>query len=198
MALILLSTAKTTALSGILHTIFFHRTFHAIRPINRDLLDITLPAVDDPDLETLIDQRATALVRQIDSSAQQVPFSTSATSAYSNIGNGTGGKGQVAVQFFEKRRKKSYFTFTKADEEVCWEQWTLDVTMARPKSDSDLGRVQEAVEVSLQKAALKVVSIASEEKDHIPPITTSETNPFPYQIVVNPKDPGWGKGIGLF
>jgi len=74
-------------------------------------------------LETLIDQRATALVRQIDDTAQQP--------------HGGSGRGQIAVQFFEKRRKKSYyFSFTKADEEVCWEQWTLDVTLAKPKNES--------------------------------------------------------------
>jgi hypothetical protein len=40
---------------------------------------------------------------------------------------------------------------------------------------------------SLQKAALKVVTIVNKHKDHIPPITTTDTNPFPYHIVINPK-----------
>lgn len=54
------------------------------------------------------------------------------------------------------------------------------------------------MEKSLQKAAMKVVSIASEEKDHIPPITTNETNPFPYQILVNPRESAWGRNMGIF
>ena len=29
---------------------------------------------------------------------------------------------------------------------------------------------------------MKIVTIANRNKDHIPPITTSETNPFPYKI----------------
>lgn len=102
---------------AILHTIFFHRYFIAIAPLTRDLLDLTLPAVDDVDLETLIDQRTAALVRAIESTHQQR------------------GRGQLVVQFFEKKRKKTYF-FGKADEEVCWEQWTLDVTLATPRTDS--------------------------------------------------------------
>lgn len=40
---------------------------------------------------------------------------------------------------------------------------------------------------SLQKAAFKILTIANKHKDHIPPITTTDANPFPYHIVVNPK-----------
>jgi len=53
------------------------------------------------------------------------------------------------------------------------------------------------MERSLQNAAMKIVTTAGEEKDHIPPITTSETNPFPYQILVNPKDNGWGRNMSI-
>lgn len=105
--------------AGILHTIFFHRYFPSIRPKSRDLLDVTLPVVDEVELETLIDQRATALIRQIDSTSNR----------HSNSG-----RGQVVVQFFEKKRRKAWFT--KAEEEVCWEQWTLDVTLATPRTES--------------------------------------------------------------
>ena len=54
------------------------------------------------------------------------------------------------------------------------------------------------MEAMLVKATLKIVAIVSKEKDHIPPITTMEANPFPYQIVVNPKDNGWGGRMGIF
>lgn len=43
------------------------------------------------------------------------------------------------------------------------------------------------MESSLTKTALKIVSTVNREKEHIPPITTSEQNPFPYTISVNPK-----------
>ena len=63
------------------------------------------------------------------------------------------------------------------------------------------------MESSLQKTAMKILAIVSRDKDHIPPITTSETNPFPYRIVVNPKQAlaqqglesygaGHGRGFG--
>jgi autophagy-related protein 101 len=54
------------------------------------------------------------------------------------------------------------------------------------------------METQLQRTAMKIVATVNREKDHIPPITTSESNPFPYQIVTNPKDEGWGTRIGIF
>jgi autophagy-related protein 101 len=48
----------------------------------------------------------------------------------------TGVRGLVSVQFFEKKRRKAWFT--KAEEEVCWEQWTLDVTLATPRTESGM------------------------------------------------------------
>lgn len=174
---------------GILHTIFFHRTFPAVRPIDRDVLDITLPAVDDVDIETLIDQQATALVRQMDHGT------------YSSYSGGNG-RGQLAVQFFEKRqpskqRISSYFFGGRAEEEVCWEEWTIDVTLARPRNETEIEKVRDAMETSLRKAAMKILTTASEEKEHIPPITTNETHPFPYKILVNPKEQA-RRGLSVF
>lgn len=80
---------------------------------------MTLPVVDEVELETLIDQRTSALIRQIDTTSNLHSNSV---------------RGQMAVQFFEKRRRKAWFS--KAEEEVCWEQWTLDVTLATPRTDS--------------------------------------------------------------
>ena len=54
------------------------------------------------------------------------------------------------------------------------------------------------MESSLQKTAMKIVAIVNRDKDHIPPITTSETNPFPYQIHVNQKDAGWATRMGIY
>lgn len=54
------------------------------------------------------------------------------------------------------------------------------------------------MEKSLQKTALKIINIVNRDKDHIPPITTTESNPFPYQILVNPKSDGWSQRMGIF
>jgi len=57
-------------------------------------------------------------------------------------------------------------------------------------------KVRRAMESSLQKTALKIVNIVNRDKDHIPPITTSEANPFPYKIMLNPKQEGYGNRFG--
>ena len=86
--------------------------------------------MNDVELETLIDSRVNALVRQ--------HLSTSSNS-YS-AGNGV--RGRIAVEFFEKKRRKSGMWFGglagKGEEEVCWEIWTLDVTIATPRTESGM------------------------------------------------------------
>ena len=59
-------------------------------------------------------------------------------------------------------------------------------------------KVMKAIESTLQKTAMKIITLVNRDKDHIPPITTSETNPFPFHIELNPRVEGWGKSIGMF
>jgi autophagy-related protein 101 len=54
------------------------------------------------------------------------------------------------------------------------------------------------MENMLQKAALKILSIVNGYKEHIPPITTSDANPFPYRIVLNPRTDSWSNRMGLY
>ncbi|KAI4124643.1 MAG: hypothetical protein LQ347_005661 [Umbilicaria vellea] len=171
---------------GILHTIFFHRYFPSIRPSSLEVLDLTLPLVNDPELETLVDTRVAQLIRQL----------SSTTSPNSSV------RGQIAVQFFEKKRRKGgglgWFGGGKGEEEVCWEVWMVEVTLAMPRTEAERTKVLKAMEMTLQKTAMKIVTIVNQYKDHIPPITTSEANPFPYQIVLNPRSENWGTRIGIF
>ncbi|THC95523.1 hypothetical protein EYZ11_004995 [Aspergillus tanneri] len=160
----------------------------------RDVLkDFTLPAINDVDLETLIESRISSLVRQHSSS--------SSSSASANEGAG-GVRGRIAVEFYEKKRRRSGMWFGglagKGEEEVCWEVWNLDVTIATPRTESERAKVRKAMENMLQKAALKILAVVNRDKDHIPPITTSDSNPFPYRIVLNPRTDGWQNGFGLY
>jgi len=59
-------------------------------------------------------------------------------------------------------------------------------------------KARRAMEMSLQRTAMKIVNIVNRDRNHIPPITTNETNPFPYQILINPKNDGWGQRMGIF
>lgn len=218
-----------TGIIGILHTIFFHRWFPALTPRTRDVLDLTLPHVDDVELETLIEQRTTALLRQLEASPDQTQQSPIAvqpqyTSSFARGGANPsaasttpgGGRGQVTVQFFEKKRRKAWI-MSRGDEEVCWESWTVRVTVAEPRTesgtltravktpmtstddDSERAKVRRAMEQTLLTAVMKIVTHANVHKDHIPPITAQGTNPFPYQINVNQKESGgWATRMGIY
>ncbi|KAJ5908195.1 hypothetical protein N7495_000877 [Penicillium taxi] len=190
------TTTVRDVLKGVLNLIFFHRYFPSIRPVTFEVLDFTLPAINDADLETLIDSRVSALVRQ--------HLSSAAGAQDGQVGGGGGGgvRGRIAVEFYEKKRRRSGLWFGglagKGEEEVCWEIWTLDVTIATPRTDSERAKVRKAMTNMLQKAAMKILTVVNKDKDHIPPITTSESNPFPYRIVVNPRTDAWGHRMGLF
>ena len=54
----------------------------------------------------------------------------------SRDGGERGQRGQVVVQFFEKKRRKGMTWFAKGDDTVCWEIWTLDVTLATPRTEN--------------------------------------------------------------
>ena len=54
---------------------------------------------------------------------------------------------------------------------------------------------------------MKAITLANSHKDHIPPITTTESNPFPYQICIgahpHQKDQqnaysGWATRMGIY
>ncbi|RSM09617.1 hypothetical protein CDV31_007630 [Fusarium ambrosium] len=176
---------------GILHAIFFHRFFPSVVPQTREVLDITLPHVDDDELETMIEQRVAALERQLD--AQR------SSGGAANTGTGTegGGRGQLAVQFFEKRRRKAWLS--RGDEEVCWETWTVKVTVAEPRTESERAKVRRAMEQTLLTSAMKIVTFTNTHKDHIPPITTQGTNPFPYKINLDQKEAtGWATRMRIY
>ncbi|KAI0879193.1 DUF1649-domain-containing protein [Hypoxylon argillaceum] len=195
---------------GILHTIFFHRFFPSLAPRSREVLDITLPFVEDAELDTMIEKRAAELARELDAERTHSHSSSSNVSFQHHLsqprGGGAaaaagsnGGRGNISVQFFEKKRRKTtWYMRTAYDEEVCWESWTVKVTVAEPRTESERAKVRKAMEQTLLTTAMKIVTCVNSHKDHIPPITTSETNPFPYQINVNQKDAGWATRMGIY
>lgn len=122
--------------------------------------------------------------------------------------------------FYEKKTKRAWFSSTSS--EVCWEQWaiTIDVVTnihekgrrsknvrrSGPACASRLkltrvhnhGRLLDRqrsiknMEKALSARFLSILRTVNERKDHIPPITTSEGNPFPYQIVIPTAADTWG------
>lgn len=127
------------------------------------------------------------------------------------------------VQFYEKRLRKAGWV-AKAEEKVSWEQWMLTVTLLAPcnkmgkfsstmfprkrkalfgRSPANIDVIEKTVmlkkiESQLEKTLREIIHIAGHNKDHIPPITSQEPNPFPYSIIISPKEDTWGTRIGIF
>lgn len=144
---------------GILHTIFFHRYFSPIKPSlyvpsstttsstssQTNSLPLPLPAIDVPEISAAIDTSTAALMAQL----------TSSSSSPSNVPPG-GSRGEIVVRFYDRksasRRKTAGYAGgwlgkfggggggggvgQMADEEVCWEEWCLQVVVARPRSEA--------------------------------------------------------------
>ncbi|KAK9236858.1 autophagy-related protein [Lipomyces kononenkoae] len=161
-------------IKAVLSSIFFHRLFGSIRPLSpaREVLDITYPSVDDPALDSLIDEKLTHLTAALDTSSQYTanqPYSGST-------------QPQIVVNFFEKKTRKAWFS--KSEEEVCWEEWTINILSITPRNETEKVRVAKSAESQLQTIIMKIIDIVNDNRDHIPPIATTEANPFPYQISI--------------
>ncbi|KAL1835897.1 hypothetical protein VTJ49DRAFT_5909 [Mycothermus thermophilus] len=218
---------------GILHTIFFLRYFPTILPQTRDVLGLELAYIPDAEIETLIDQRVAALARQLEAERHQPHSTGGGLGGYIRGGGGSpstvggGGRGQITIQFLEKRRRKTWYAL-RGDDEVPWESWTVKVTVADPRTEggafffpiqfpsllppiqspfvsidshlahpglltlnkTERAKLRRASETTLHNTIMKAVTLANAHKDHIPPITTTESNPFPYQIHVGPPASG--------
>ncbi|OAA74121.1 DUF1649 domain protein [Cordyceps fumosorosea ARSEF 2679] len=202
---------------AILHTIFFNRFFPSVCPSTRDVLDLTLPYVDNDELATMIEQRAAALERQLDAERSSSAASASNPSSAATMSSSprhqytspstattavtsssaSGARGQISVRFFEKRRRKTWLA--RGDEEVCWECWTVKVTVAEPRTESERAKVRRAMEQTLLTTAMKIVTFANTHKDHIPPITTHGGNPFPCKISIEQKEStGWAARMRIY
>lgn len=169
---------------------------------SQESLPIPLPTIQEPpEVTAAIETHTAALVSQLTS-----PSSTSPGAG------ANGSRGEIVVQLYDRKRRKTGITggwlgrfgAHQTEEEICWEEWVVQVVVARPRTEAGRStrpieckrtdrvlteriKMRRAMESSLQKAAMKIVTIANKEKDHIPPILTSDQNPFPYQILVNPK-----------
>lgn len=93
-----------------------------------------LPAIlEPPDISAAIEAHTAALVAQLTSPG--------------TLGTGLGGgsRGEISVQFLDRKRRKAGITggwlgrlggVAQTDDEVCWEEWSVEVVVARPRSEA--------------------------------------------------------------
>jgi hypothetical protein len=49
-------------------------------------------------------------------------------------------------------------------------------------TDLEKLRIREDMDAQLTTCLLNIIRFVNDKKDHIPPITTSDANPFPFQV----------------
>jgi autophagy-related protein 101 len=112
------ATAKDVV-AGVLHTIFWYRIFANLEPTWHDILEVSVPWIQDVDLQTLLEQRVDYFVRQIDADCNDQSQNT---------------RGQIVVQFSERERRRKKGWFGAKDEDLVWETWTLNIALASPRT----------------------------------------------------------------
>jgi autophagy-related protein 101 len=128
------------------------------------------PCVANPTIDTTVEEKLSVLLRVLEE--YQPP------------------KREIGVQFFETVYKKPSW-FGKNHEDVCWEQWVIEVVMEPPSGEQEASR--RKTEKQLHDILVEIVNQVNCNKDHIPPITTTDSTPFPYHIVVSTEETeGWG------
>ncbi|ORX95334.1 DUF1649-domain-containing protein [Basidiobolus meristosporus CBS 931.73] len=157
-------------LRAVLHSILFHRVFGNVRPREVDFMDLTYVAIEDAGIDKAVEEKIPAFLKTIDASRNQ--------------------RGQLAVMFYEKRTRKAWFS--KSEEEVCWEQWIITFTILRPNNERDRNQARMRTERQVADFLMDIVQIVNDRKDHIPPITNNDPNPFPFQITVPSVNDTWG------
>lgn len=116
-----------------------------------------------------------------------------------------GNPAHLTIQFLDKKStKKKTGWFGKVDslEDLkVWESWIIVVTCLPVQESSDN---QDLSVQSFENNLHTIVDIVDTHKDHIPPITSLESSPFPYSIEIEPislsyrtegDNESWGKYI---
>jgi autophagy-related protein 101 len=92
-----------------------------------------------------------------------------------------GKRATVALSFFEKRFKNSWFA--KQEERLYWEQWRVHLDVRpphmQPQSGDDTAAQRHAVQTQLQACVLELLRLVNDRREHIPPVVSSDVRPTP-------------------
>lgn len=102
---------------------------------------------------------------------------------------------QIGLQFFENKKKAKQTWFGKTQDEV-WERWVIHIGIhnKKPRNEDEKQASKEFTEKQLRQIILNIINQVNTHRNHVPPITTTDSTPFPYEIVVSGEDDndGWG------
>ncbi|KAI0931037.1 hypothetical protein AcW1_001464 [Taiwanofungus camphoratus] len=152
-------------LRAVLHSILFHRLFGTVKAQTFEVLDVTMPGVDDADMTQLVEDKVDAFWKAIEGGASK--------------------RGQITVTFSEKRPRKTWFIM--GEEEIPWEQWIINAEIRQPTTDRDRLQFNSDLASTLTKSLETMLTHASSERGRsaVPLITKADgISPFPIKMTV--------------
>ncbi|KAF8749267.1 hypothetical protein RHS01_10215 [Rhizoctonia solani] len=143
---------------------YFHRAFGFVKPTSRDMLDVTMPVIDDDNLSRQVD-------RKIDQFKQLLDDSRSwhrGTKTRPNDGHILRTTDQQGMVFFRRGRST-------------WEEWTI-VIEAHSKQSVPRATTSQALAQALHRIIVHTSS--AHGREIVPAIrtVTNSLSPFPYSI----------------
>lgn len=207
---------SNTNMIGIIWSIFFQRLFGPITPNLNEFFDIPYPfASDQNDLDTLIDQKINELIKRDFENIDEVKLSSIMIQFYD-------------PKTAKSRKSSWFGQKDNTEHLKSWESWiikikclpmnvtslsstTSDLTTAigtgtNTITSSETGindkKIQDqniltSIE-SFEENLNDIIDIVDNNKDHIPPITSLDSSPFPYEIkniIGYNTEESWGKYI---
>lgn len=157
-----------------MHCIIFHRSFQTIKPtaVDVDSLNLTYAKIDDPFIEETVNKKVALFTEALKGTSPKQCTS-----------------GRVAILFYEKGQGSSKTWFTGGNE-ICWEQWIINIKITQALGENEEIRAKRQLETDLVQLVHKISEKTMEELDHIPSLTSND--PFPFQIVIMSKsDQSW-------
>eukprot|EP00163_Fabomonas_tropica_P033744 TRINITY_DN9039_c0_g1_i2.p1 TRINITY_DN9039_c0_g1~~TRINITY_DN9039_c0_g1_i2.p1 ORF type:complete len:199 (-),score=25.64 TRINITY_DN9039_c0_g1_i2:46-642(-) len=164
-------------LECLLNTIMFHRTLNVVKPCELEtIFGVTYPHCGDEQV--------------------RADLQTQVQAAVANIEKHHMDKAEVTLSFYERRVKKIWFS--KQEEKVCWEQWTINLTISRKPiglpGSAEYAKTVEVLEEGLADLMVAVLRIVNAKKDHIPP-WPPEQIVSPYELTLPGQSDTWSSLI---
>ncbi|OBZ65185.1 Meiotically up-regulated gene 66 protein [Grifola frondosa] len=148
-------------LHAVLHSILFHRLFGTVKPQIFDVLDVSMPGVNDEGMKQLVHSKVEAFWKSIE--------------------GGVNKRGQIIVTFSEKRTQKRWFSTG----EVCHltnagsiseltsprflgrsalEQWIVNAEIRQPTTDRERQKFNADLAAALTQSLETMLTYTSSEQ----------------------------------
>lgn len=138
-----------------------------------DSLNLTYAKIDDPFIEDTVNKKVSLFTEALKGTSPKQCTN-----------------GRVGILFYEKSQQGSSKTWFTGTNEICWEQWIINVKITQALGEKDEIKAKRQLENDLLQLLHRISDKTMEALDHIPSLTSND--PFPFQIVLMSKsDQSW-------